>query len=119
MTGTGFTADIVGHAVFDASGERLGQLVDLYADNDTGALCFAGVAMIRRGRRRLVFVSLCDASIGPASVTVKCGKQLARRAPSVRPGETLSAEAEPALFAHYDITYPSAETTVRRLTRCR
>jgi hypothetical protein len=83
MSGTGFTADIVGRAVLDPGGEGIGQLIDLYADTETGAVSFAGVAMIRRGRRRLVFVS--HASIGPASVTVKCGKELARRAPSVRP----------------------------------
>jgi hypothetical protein len=71
----------VGRAVFEPGGERIGQLIDLYADTGTGAIPFAGVAMIRRGRRRLVFVSLTDASIGPASVTVKCGKELARRAP--------------------------------------
>ncbi|HZC73005.1 MAG TPA: PRC-barrel domain-containing protein [Jatrophihabitans sp.] len=119
MSGTGFTADIVGRAVFDPGGERIGQLVDLYADTETGAVSFAGVAMIRRGRRRLVFVSLTDASIEPASVTVKCGKELARRAPYVRPGQTLPADTEPALFAHYDIPYQSPQTQERRLTPCR
>jgi hypothetical protein len=48
MNGTGLTADIVGRAVFDASGEGIGQLVNLYADTETGAVSFAGVAMIRR-----------------------------------------------------------------------
>jgi hypothetical protein len=119
MSGTGFTADIVGRAVFDAGGERIGQLVDLYADTQTGEVCFAGVAMIRRGRRRLVFVSLTDASIDAASVIVQCGKELARRAPSVRMGETLPADAEPALFAHYEIPYASPDTQRRRLTLCR
>jgi hypothetical protein len=114
MNGTGLTADIVGRAVFDASGEGIGQLVNLYADTETGAVSFAGVAMTRRGRRRLVFVSLTDASIGPASVTVKCSKELARRAPSVRHGETLPADAEPALLAHYvrhSIPVPADEQT--------
>ena len=120
MSGTGFTADIVGRAVFDAGGERIGQLVDLYANTETGAVCFAGVAMMRRGRRRLVFVSLTDARIEAASVTVRCGKELARRAPSVRIGETLPADAEPALFAHYDMPYLSPETKKgRRLAPCR
>jgi hypothetical protein len=109
----------VGRAVVDPGGERIGQLIDLYADTGTGAVSFAGVAMIRRGRRRLVFVSLTDASIGPASVTVKCGKELARRAPSVRYGETLPADAEPALFAHYGIPYLSPQTNRRRLALCR
>ena len=119
MSGTGFTADIVGRAVFDVGGERIDQLIDLYADTETGAVSFAGVAMIRRGGRRLVFVSRTDASIGAASVTVKCGKELARRAPSVRRGQTLPADAEPALFAHYDIPYLSPPTNTRRLTPCR
>jgi hypothetical protein len=59
MNGTSLTADIVGRAVFDASGEGIGQLVNLYAD------------------------------------------------------------AEPALFAHYDIPYLSPQTNRRRLTPCR
>jgi len=50
---------------------------------------FAGVAVIRRGRRRIVFVPLRGATLRPASITVTCGKLLARRAPSVRPGKTL------------------------------
>jgi len=103
-----FTTDIVGRKVLDARGERIGQLASLYLDTDTGAVSFAGVAMLRHGRRRLVFVPLADATVAPSSVTVKCGKELARRSPSVRPGHSLPAEAEPALFAHYDLAYAPA-----------
>lgn len=118
MSSTGFTSDIVGHTIFDASGQRIGQIVDLYADSETGAVSFAGVVTLRRGRRRKVFVSLTDASLGPASVTVKCGRELARRAPFVRPGQTLPADAEPRLFAHYDLPHPAEHTTRRWLTPC-
>lgn len=118
MAGTGFTADILGHAVFDAGGERIGRLVELYTDSQTGAVSFAGVAMIRRGRRRLVFVPLTGARTEAATVIVQCGKQLARRAPSVRRGQALPADAEPALFAHYGIRYASPDAQ-RRLTPCR
>ena len=106
---------LLGRAVFDARGERIGQLTTLYIDPDTGAVSFGGVGMLRRGRRRIVLVPLIDATIGSASITVKCGKELARRAPSVRPGQMLPAEAEPGLFAHYDIPHV-LEPTERRLT---
>jgi hypothetical protein len=38
MSGTGFTADIVGGPVSAACVERIGPLVDLYADLETGAV---------------------------------------------------------------------------------
>ena len=111
--------DLLGLAVFAAGGERIGRLVDVYADIESGAVLFAGVAMVRRGRRRLVFVSLAGARLGRKSVTVQCGKDLARRAPSVRPGETLPADAEPALFAHYEIPYTTLDAQRARLRPCR
>jgi hypothetical protein len=55
-----------------------------------------GVTTIRHGRRRRVLVCLPNASLGRASVTMLCGKELARRAPSVCPGETIPADTEPA-----------------------
>jgi hypothetical protein len=110
----GFDADVVGREVLDAGGEHIGQVSSLYRDADTGEVSFAGVAMLRRGRRRVVFVPLDDALLSRASITVRCGKQLARRAPSVRPGEMLGAEAEADLFAHYEIAYLPAEAADRR-----
>jgi hypothetical protein len=95
------TADMGRLGVFDPGGERLDQLDDLFADTETGAVSFAGVAIIRRGPRRRA-----------------CGKELARRL-SVRRGETLAADAEPSLFAQDDVPYPSPDTKKRRLTLCR
>jgi hypothetical protein len=53
--------------VFAASGERIGRLVDLYANLETSAVVFVGVATIRRGRRR--FVLSPTAASEPGSVT--------------------------------------------------
>lgn len=105
MSAAGFDTGVIGRVVLDAGGERIGQVSTLYLDLASGLVSFAGVAMIRRGRRRIVFVPLADATIGRASITVTCDKMLARRAPSVRPGETLPADAEADLFAHYDMPY--------------
>lgn len=110
MGTAGYEADVVGRVVLDAGGERIGHVSTLYVDTDTDVVSFAGVAMLRRGRRREVFVPLYDATLGTASITVRCGKELARRAPSVRPGELLPAEAEAALFAHYEIPYTPVES---------
>jgi hypothetical protein len=116
MSAAGFDASVVGRTVLDAGGERIGQVSTLYLDLNTGAVAFAGVAIIRRGRRRVVFVPLDGATLRPASITVTCGKLLARRAPSIRPGETLPDGAEAGLFAHYGLPYaPRERTGGRRL----
>jgi hypothetical protein len=83
MSAAGFDAGVVGRTVRDAASDRIGQVSWLYLD--TGVVAFAGVAMIRRGRWRIVFVPLRDATLRPASITVTCGKLPAGRAPSVRP----------------------------------
>jgi hypothetical protein len=117
MGAAGYESDVVGRVVLDAGGKRIGEVSSLYVDTDTNELSFAGVAMSRRGRRRVVFVPLDDATLGTASITVRCGKELARRAPSVRPGEVLPVDAEAALFAHYEIPYaPSDAQPGHRLT---
>jgi hypothetical protein len=111
-------ADLIGRAVLDAAGDRIGNVSTLYVDADTGDVSFAGVTLIRRLRRRIVFVPLIGATLRRASITVRCGKQLARRATCVRHGQTLSAEGEAALFAHYDMPYePRGGHRVRRLSR--
>ena len=111
---TSFDPDAVGRQVLDARGERIGQLCSLYLDTETSAVSFGGVLMLRRGRRRIVLVPLSGATVDADAVTVKCGKELARRAPSVRAGQLLPADAEPGLFAHYDMPY-SRHTNAPRL----
>ena len=110
--------DLVGRDVFDARGERLGRLHSLYRDRDNEAVCFGAVAMLRRGRRRLVYMPLVDATVGPNSVTLRCGAELARRGPQTRPGQPLPVGAEPSLYAHFEIPYRPTPTPGRRLRRC-
>ena len=115
MTTPEFTNAMLGRAVFDGLGERLGNLAALFSDTDTDAIAFASVAMLRRGRRRLVFVPLVGARIEPDAITLRCGKQLVCRAPSVQAGHPLPADVEPTLFAHYDLPYTPATGAARRL----
>jgi len=116
--GAHLDATALGQPVFDALGQQIGPLAALYADARTGGVMFGGVHMLRRGRRRLVFVSLSEATVGPSSVTVRCGKELVRRAPSVRPGERLPVDEEQALFVHYELPVPPRSGDGRRLVAC-
>ena len=115
MDAAELTPDLIGHDVLDAAGQRLGRLDSLYCDVDTPTVAFAAVAMIRRGRRRLVFVPLAGATLDEASVTLRCGALLARRAPQVRPGQGLPVELEADLYRHYDIAYRRLERGEARL----
>jgi hypothetical protein len=114
VTGHRFDTDDLGRTVVDPLGDRIGEIATLYSDVDTGVVSFGGVSMLRRGRRRVVLVSFVDATLSVGSIAVKCGRELARRAPSVRPGDELAADGERALFAHYDLPY-AADTARRRL----
>lgn len=115
MDAADLTPDLVGRDVFDAAGQRIGRLDSLYRDLSNTAVNFAAVAMMRRGRRRLVFVPLVDATVGPSSVMLRCGAQLARRAPQTRPGRPLPAGLELDLYRHYDIPYLPGENGAARL----
>lgn len=113
------TPELVGRDVLDAAGQRLGRVDSLYRDVEDPHIVFAAVAMIRRGRRRLVFVSLVGATTSAESVTVQCGALLARRAPQTRPGRGLPVELEADLYRHYDIPYRRREHSAARLQTMR
>ncbi len=110
-----FTDNLIGCTVLDATGSALGPLTALYADADTGRTVFGGIAMIRRGRRRTVFAPLHGAYVAGRTITLRCGGLLVRRAPNVRAGRGLPADAEPDLYTHYDMTYAPSATASRRL----
>lgn len=95
--------------VLDAAGGRIAQVSRLQLDLDVRCGAFAGVAMMRREGRRIVFVPLAGATLQPASIAVTCGKLLARCGPSARPGETLPVGAEVDRFAHCDLPYVPPE----------
>ena len=110
-----FTNQMIGYTVVDAAERPLGTLVVLYADAESGEVVFGGIAMIRRGRRRTVFLPLDSARIDGQIITVRCGGQLVRRAPATQSGRPLPADSEPDLFAHYDMTYTTPSSASRRL----
>ncbi|HZZ98023.1 MAG TPA: hypothetical protein VFE19_13460 [Jatrophihabitantaceae bacterium] len=111
-------APVIGSAVLDVLGTKIGRLVDVYRDTTDEHCDFAAVRVGHLLHRRCVFVPLTDATVKPHSVQVKCGRKLALKAPKMRTGESVGAGAELATFTHYGIRY-KASVDATRLRRQR
>ena len=106
----------VGRVAYAATGERLGRVAWLYRDAEL-SLVFAAVETTRRGRRQFLFVPLNGAAVDDTSVTVRCGAELARRAPRTRRHRELPAELEVDLYHNYDLPYRPRDDGAARLHR--
>ncbi|MFC4471767.1 PRC-barrel domain-containing protein [Streptomyces xiangluensis] len=103
--------------VVDPKGHKIGVLEAVYVNttNDEPA-----VATVRTGlptHYQLVFVPLDEALLGPDYVKVPYAKALVKKAPSIGVDDVLPAEAEEAIFQHYDMTYQKGAGGERRLAR--
>ena len=84
-----------------------------------GSRCssFATVTVGMPTRRRLVFVPLDGATVGPGYLKVVHDKNLVKKAPSIDTDGVLPAEDEPGVFAHYELEYAPGAKGERRLAR--
>jgi hypothetical protein len=104
--------------VVDEDGRKLGKLEAVYVDTSTDDPTFASV--VEGGglrRRRLTFVPLHDAVVGPGWLKVRYSKRAVRGALTIGTDDELLAEQEPELFQHYGLDYGSGPDGVRRLAR--
>ncbi|MET9960223.1 PRC-barrel domain-containing protein [Streptomyces sp. NPDC006326] len=106
-----------GHDVVDSDGHKIGSLESVYVDTTTDQAAFATVTVGLPTRRRLVFVPLAGATVGPGYVRVAHSKNVVKGAPSMGTDDVLPAEDEPALFAHYELPYQPGTGGERRLAR--
>ena len=100
--------------VVDPEGSKIGTLESVYVDTTTDQPFFAAVTTGIIGRHKLTFVPLTNATVAPGHVRVTVSKDLAKNAPSIDTDGELTAEQEPAVFAHYSLPYTPG---VRRLAR--
>jgi hypothetical protein len=104
--------------VVDEDSKKIGTLEAVYVDTKTDEPMFASV--VERGglrHRRLTFVPLSGAVVGPGWVKVRYSKKTVRNAPSIGTDDELLAEQEPKLFEHYGLSYSTGVGSVRRLAR--
>jgi hypothetical protein len=103
--------------VLDPAGSKIGTLEAVYVDTRTGEPFFATVTVGLPTRRRLVFVPLTGATVGPSYLRVAHSKGDVRAAPSIETDGELPARDEQAVFAHYELDYQTGTGGERRLAR--
>ncbi|MFE0463845.1 PRC-barrel domain-containing protein [Kitasatospora sp. NPDC058965] len=105
------------HDVLDANGKKIGSLEAIYVDTATDEPAVATVEIGLLTNKRLVFVPLDDAVVGPGYVRVKYPKAQVKDAPSIGTDDVLPAEDEPAIFQHYGLEHRPGASGERRLAR--
>lgn len=95
-----------GHPVVDLTGDKIGTLEAVYVDTATDAPAFLSIQVGIVGRHRLTFAPLTGAVVSPDYVKITATKKQVKGAPSIDTDGELAADAEPALFEHYGLTYP-------------
>ncbi|MEV6548471.1 PRC-barrel domain-containing protein [Streptomyces sp. NPDC051597] len=104
-------------AVVDPKGHRIGVLEAVYVDTGTDEPAVATVLTGLPTRRRLVFVPVGEAVLGPHYVQVPYPRSQVRQAPSIGTDDVLPAEEEEAIFQYYDLEYHPGASGERRLAR--
>ncbi|WP_329314112.1 PRC-barrel domain-containing protein [Streptomyces sp. NBC_01278] len=103
--------------VLDAKGHRIGALEAVYVDTATDEPAMATLRTGLPTRRRLVFVPLDEAILGPRYVKVAHAKAVVKKAPAIGTDDVLPAEQEEAIFQHYGMPYQPGAGGERRLAR--
>lgn len=105
------------HDVVDTDGSKIGQLEAIYVDTGTDMPAFASVKSGMVGRRRLTFVPLGGATVGPSFLRVAYSRKQIRNALRIDTDGELTATDEPGLFKHYGLAYQPGASGERRLAR--
>lgn len=106
-----------GRDVVDVNHDKVGQLEAVYVDTRTDLPSFGTVRVGLPSRRRLVFVPLEGATVGPDYLKVAYAKKHVKSAPSIGVDGELAAGDEGAVFAHYELDYEHGAGGGRRLGR--
>lgn len=106
-----------GHDVVDNGGSKIGTLEAIYVDTITDDPAFATITVGLPTRRKLVFVPLAGATVGPGYLKVTYPKRQVKDAPSIEVDGQLLAGAEEAVFQHYKMDYQRGAGGERRLAR--
>src|SRR5580700_10406690 len=106
-----------GHDVTDPDGHKIGELEAVYVDTGTDLPSFGTVRVGLPTRRRLVFVPLNQATVGPGYLKVAYDRKQVKDAPSIDTDGELPAGDEQAVFEHYGLAYQPGVNGERLLGR--
>jgi len=102
--------EFVGRKVLDRDGEKLGEVREIYQDQQTGDPEWATVAGGFLGLKSH-FVPLAGASPSGEDIQLSVTKSQVQNAPSVDPDGALSEQEEQRLFEHYGVPYTTDGST--------
>jgi len=98
-----------GQDLYDASGDKIGKIEEIYLDADTGAPEWALVNTGLFGTKS-TFVPLRDAGDEGGNVRVPYEKAQVKDAPKMDPDGELSQEQEAELYRHYGLGYSESRS---------
>lgn len=101
---TGDLAGYRGRDAFDADGNKIGTIDEIYEDTETGKPEWMAVKTGLFGSK-VSFVPLADASEGADGIRVPYSKDQVKDAPNADPEGELSQEEEARLYGHYGLAY--------------
>jgi sporulation protein YlmC with PRC-barrel domain len=96
-----------GRDVLDSSGDRLGDVREIYLDRDTGRPEWVLVEVEDDEPR---FVPLADASVESSAIRVAHPASVVRAAPSIGPEAHIDNDQERRLYEHYGIRYSETQS---------
>ena len=102
----------LGRVMIDRDGQRIGEITDIYLDNETGRPEWAVVRTGLFGLRS-TFAPLGEATEVGEHVQVRHERAQVKDAPNIEPDGQLSAAEEAELYRHYGLDYDAvmADTT--------
>jgi sporulation protein YlmC with PRC-barrel domain len=104
----------LGWVMVDRDGDKLGEVTDIYLDNETGRPDWAVVRTGLFGLRSS-FVPLAEATQAGDQVQVPYQKPQVKDAPNVAPDGQLSPAEEAELYRHYGLDYDTVMADSRPL----
>ena len=94
----------LGRVMIDRAGQRIGEITDIYLDNETGRPEWAVVRTGLFGLRS-TFAPLAEATDVGDQVQVRHDRTQVKDAPNIEPDGQLSAAEEAELYRHYGLDY--------------
>jgi len=110
MTGTTEAYDFHGRTLIDSAGEKIGQIDEVYADQQGGQPEWALVNTGLFGTKK-TFVPIRGANPNGEDLSVPVSKQQVKDAPRIDADQELSEDEERRLFEHYGVPYTTEGST--------
>ena len=99
----------IGQTAYDADGDKIGKIDDIYLDEETGKPEWLAVSTGMFGSK-VSFVPITGASSQGDDVRLQFSKEQVKGAPTAEPDGALSQQEEADLYRHYGMNYSESRS---------